>query len=145
MAKQPTKSRAKQRADLAFSWAVRESHDWTCARCGIQEMPPTKKIQCSHVFGRRHLATRWCSENCVAHCAACHHYLGSNPLVFAAWFGEFAGDARAEIIRVKHLAITHFTVDDYLDCEAHYKAELERLQKLRAQGTRGYIPLENWA
>jgi len=55
-------------ADAKFSKFIRE-RDQVCQRCGTVSF-----LTCSHFWGRRHSATRFDPDNCVALCSG----LGSN-------------------------------------------------------------------
>lgn len=61
------KSRAIQKADKAFSLYIR-ARDPKCVTCGGET------TDCSHVFRRTHLATRWDENNAAGQCRSCHFY-----------------------------------------------------------------------
>ena len=61
------KSKAINKADKEFSLYIR-ARDPKCVTCG----EPT--TDCSHIFRRTHLATRWDENNAVGQCRACHYY-----------------------------------------------------------------------
>src|SRR6185436_1127781 len=89
--------------DRVFSELIR-LRDWnTCQRCG--KTAHSAKIECSHIFSRRHQATRFAMDNAVAHCFTCHDYLGGAPVEFDAWARRFLGEGRLEMLRVKHRQI----------------------------------------
>jgi Bacteriophage Lambda NinG protein len=48
--------------------------DRRCVTCGSRE-----KLQCSHFYSRRHVATRFDLRNCNAMCARCNRQHNSDP------------------------------------------------------------------
>lgn len=58
--------------DKKFSDFIRSRDDWTCQRCYTVYEPPTSALHCSHFWSRRHWATRFDEDNCVALCFGCH-------------------------------------------------------------------------
>lgn len=87
------RKKLEDKLDHEFRWAVRERDDWKCTgrtpQCqapnGEVYIPPTKSLQCSHFFGRRHRGTRWDLKNADSHCGGCHFYFGDNPHDFTLW------------------------------------------------------------
>lgn len=81
----------RTKADDLFSRYIR-ARDKHCQRCGA-----TGRLECAHIFSRRHWATRHCESNAIALCFFCHAYFTGNPLEFADWciekFGRKAMDA----------------------------------------------------
>lgn len=53
-----------------------------CVRCG------NEKIQWAHVISRRHLCTRWESDNALSLCYGCHAWWHSYPSLSGPWFAE---------------------------------------------------------
>ena len=144
-------------ADKWFSLCVRERSDWTCEKCGkhyepeytAAGLPSNPGLHCSHFYGRGIWATRTNPDNAFAHCYYCHVQFEMNPRAFNEWAEEKLGTERADIL----LGIS---LDAYgrgkterrghKDGEAakHYKAEFERIRKLREQGKRGRIDFVGW-
>jgi hypothetical protein len=74
-------------ADRWFSLFIRFRDDWTCINCHRYCMRrklnnpdlPMLKIECAHVYSRRHKSVRHDSDNAFALCFKCHgFYTGEN-------------------------------------------------------------------
>ena len=72
-------------ADEAFSKCVRERANYCCERCGKGYDASSTGLHCSHHFSRRHRSIRWCGDNAMALCYACHEWYGGNPADSGAW------------------------------------------------------------
>jgi HNH endonuclease len=82
----------RTRADDLFSRYIR-ARDGCCLNCGA-----TGRLECAHIFSRRHWATRHDPRNAIALCFACHTYFGGNPLVFAKWCeARFSAESMDEL------------------------------------------------
>lgn len=118
---------SKANADKWFSWAVRAAAAWKCQKCGASFEPPTRVLQCSHLFSRVHNITRFHPDNAFAHCASCHAWLESRPPEFAAWATDFMGAEKYEALRRYHNRVARFRKSDYATIAAHYKNEYNRI------------------
>ena len=65
-----------RKTDTIFSQYIRSRDDWKCRRCGHQHEAGNQGLHNSHYFSRRHEATRFDPENCIALCFPCHHHWG---------------------------------------------------------------------
>lgn len=72
-------------ADKYFSLYIRTRDNWTCKRCHVQYIPPTKALHCSHFQGRAKENTRFDPDNADALCYGCHQYFTSHPAEHYAW------------------------------------------------------------
>ena len=113
-------------ADEAFSRCVRERSNYVCERCGKVYDRSSMGLHCSHHFSRSNRCIRWCGENAMALCYACHAWYGGNPVDSGAWL-------RAKVPKAEEAEIA-----------AHYRKELARMQALRKQGVTGRIEFESW-
>jgi hypothetical protein len=129
-------------ADSWFSKCVRERAEWACERCRKQYEPGTMGLHCSHIFGRIHKATRWHPMNAVAHCYACHQYLGANPVEFRDWAIAHMGAERLEWVRKLHLSIYPTTAKLRKEIAAHYRKEHASLLERRLGGLTGRLEFE---
>lgn len=147
-----TKSRAKAEADRAFSWAVRESCDWTCQfidietgdECGAYFLPPTTELQCSHIQSRKHNMTRFHASNATALCAAHHAYLESRPLTHAAFAKHLIGEEKHDEIILLSNQVANYRLDDFVSIMNHYWQQFDDMRVMRTNGWRGNIQLEHW-
>ena len=123
----------KANADHWFSWAVRAAAGWKCQKCGASFEPPTRVLQCNHLFSRKHNITRWfagtdeIASNAHAHCASCHAWLESRPPEHVAWAMEHEGEERYNALRRYHNRIAKFSKSDFATIAAHYKNEYNRI------------------
>jgi len=131
----------RDKVDKLFSHAIRERDNWTCQRCQkyFPEGIGRKHIHCSHIFSRRHRATRWEPYNAVAHCFKCHEYLGGNPVIFNAWAREYWGDYIVDMLDEKHNNILKITKKDKADHYKYLKLEYARLVNEREAGAEGVL------
>lgn len=100
MAKKPTKTALKKKADTLFSLYIR-ARDGMCQRCGSSD-----RLQCAHGFSRRYLGTRWDEENAWALCAGCHVYWTHRPLEWDETMLLWLGVDRYAALRKRALTIT---------------------------------------
>lgn len=75
------KTKAKKNLDSLWSQAVR-IRDGRCCKCGSVTC-----LNAHHIFGRRHLATRWVIDNGITLCMPCHIFWAHrDPGTFMAWW-----------------------------------------------------------
>jgi len=58
-------------------------------------------MECAHIFGRRHAATRHDLNNTLCLCHSCHRYFTENPVFFTDWLQEHIGEDKLDSLRVK--------------------------------------------
>jgi len=73
--------------DRLFSEYIRLRANNKCERCGAY----SKRLQCSHYFGRAKKSVRYDEENAAALCFGCHQYFTSYPLEHTEWFKKRLG------------------------------------------------------
>ena len=129
-------------ADKWFSKCVRERANWACERCRKWYAEGSPGLHCSHLFGRRHKATRWHPMNAFAHCYACHQYLGSNPVEFAIWAERYMSPLQVEVVRRLHLAIYKTNAELRRDIARHYQREHASLIERRNGGLHDRLEFE---
>ena len=118
--------------DAIFSLLIRERAGWRCERCGKQFERGAPNLHCSHLFGRRHRATRWTSFGAVAHCAGCHFYLTEHPLDFAIWIRKHLG-SRTDIAHRFSQTVAKFSKKDLESIYRHMKAEYAKMLNRRKE------------
>ena len=122
-------------ADREFSRFIRTRDEWTCQKCG-KFYPEGRRqgLHCSHIFSRRHQATRFYSGNAKALCFSCHQWYGGNPLESAAWIDTYLGsDAVEELTRRKN-SIKKRTKAEKKEIAAHWRAQTKYLERCREEG-----------
>lgn len=118
-------------ADDWFSKLIRELHNHTCAYCGkyCGEKHEHGRLDCSHIFSRRHKSTRWLVANAVAHCFTCHQYLGENPIEFAAWVAKEFGQERIDSLNKERNRVVKCNKKLEREIEAELKRQYEELKE----------------
>jgi len=118
-------------ADIAFSQAVRLNQGFSCERCkvsGGKVGSGLPKMECAHIFGRRHKSVRWDTMNALCLCHTCHRYFTENPLDFTAWLQEYLGQSYLDILNEKRNGILKVTKAVRAEIAKHYRAEVKRLE-----------------
>ena len=130
-------------ADKWFSKCIREAAEWKCECCGKQYEEGTSGLHCSHYFGRRANAVRYCPDNASSHCWGCHQRLGSNPDDHRQWMVNKVGEGMINILRDKRedIGLAKSIKKNLKDVAKHYKAEYERLKSLRMAGEKGPLDI----
>ena len=113
--------------DSVFSKIVRLRARWNCEACG-RFFQFGHGLQCSHFYGRRHMATRWDFDNAAAHCFTCHMKFGENPPLFDAWIRRYLGDGRYEMLRERHNRIVKRTKAELEELYQHLREQLKALE-----------------
>ena len=112
-------------ADSHFSKAIKLRDKNTCQRCGIQK----DRMECSHVFGRRHRTIRWDTLNAKTLCHACHRWWHENPADSGRWFAERFGEWRLELLREKRDSRVKVPKTEEKDISKHYRKECKLLEQ----------------
>lgn len=131
--------------DAEFSNLIREAYNWTCCRCN-KYFPEGQRqgLHASHIYSRRHQATRFHPLNVVAHCYACHQWFGGNPVEGGRWAVDYLGESSIQTIGNLHRTACKLTKAQKDERRAHYKKEIDRVKKLRKEGHNGIIEVIPW-
>ena len=135
-------------ADKAFSDCVRERAGWKCERCGSYFEPGRRMgLHCSHFHGRGKWSTRFDGDNCQALCYGCHMQMGSHPDEHRRLMMEKLGPGGYDLLleRSNDTRIGRRVKREEAEIKKHYRAELRRMQALRANGALGRIEFDGWA
>lgn len=130
-----SRKRLRYLLDEVFSKLVRERVNWTCEHSG-RYFPEGERmgLHCSHLFSRRHLATRWHPDNAFAHSYRSHQELGGNPVLFERWARDQLGEGLLQILEDRYIGVAKYTTRELEDMLDHYNKEYARMLKLRADG-----------
>lgn len=128
--------------DRYFSLCVRERAGNQCEVCG--KSSEYWRIDCSHLFSRRHLATRWHPQNAFAHCFQCHQKLGGDPVSFARWADKRLGPAKVEQLYVLSSTTLKLSKADKAYIAKHYRQEHKAMLERRKAGETGYLQFKAW-
>jgi len=132
--------------DAAISDLIREAADYVCEYCGI-EVPRGngRAFHCSHFFSRANRQVRHHPDNLMALCAGCHKKLGESPHLHVAAKKRQLGETRyEELCRRAHGTAFKYMASDKKERLAHYRAELQRIRKLRKHGVTGRIEVVSY-
>lgn len=126
--------------DAVFSDVIRESWDWTCARCSRQ-FPDRKgrDVHASHFYSRKFNSTRWFPDNVICLCATCHDHVGKHPDDHTDLIRGVLGETGYEWLKQRKRLIVRYRAADKKAMRKHYGAELERIQGIRQGGRLGYV------
>lgn len=103
-------------------------------------------LHCSHFHGRGKWATRFDPDNCFALCYGCHSHVGAHPAKHQEFYIEKNGEGMFEIVRERanDSSLGRQAKKCEPDIRAHFRAELERMRGMRAEGEQGRIEFTGW-
>ena len=93
-------------------------------------------------MSRRHVALRWHPQNAVSLVPERHMYYDQNPFKWVAWCKERFGDDLIDELQMVANQSVKWSKPLREDIYQHYRKELSRIEKLRAQGVSGRIEVE---
>ena len=131
-------------ADAAFSDCVREAHDFTCQKCGINMRHNPRAMHLSHFYGRRGKSTRWAKENGFCVCAGCHNWLGEHPHEHTEWVKHTIGEGLFDILTEKAHSVYKLYKGEDKDIAKHYREQLKLIKTKRSEGQQGFIEFESY-
>lgn len=82
--------------DKTFSEFI-HLRDKCCQKCGKSD----GKLECSHIFSRRHQGTRCDPDNAKLLCFTCHRWWHENPPEAIEWLLGVIGQAKYDRLRIK--------------------------------------------
>lgn len=88
-------------------------------------------LDCSHVFKRGNMATRWHPKNAYAHGREIHSHFTDNDDELEAWCREKMGDAEYEALQAISSQNVRIYDEEKEELLAHYKAEFDRISAIR--------------
>ena len=126
-------------ADKAFADCVKEAYDHVCQVCSRQG-----RVELSHIYSRRHRTIRWCADNALPKCHACHRWWHENPTESGHWFRRLVGDGAIQLLQEKRDSRIKVPKAEEKEIAAHYRRELEIIKRKRMDGQTGYIEFVSW-
>lgn len=108
--------------DTLFSEVIR-TRDKMCVSCG-----KTGRLECSHIYSRRHKGTRWDLMNAKALCFKCHRWWHENPPDAMDWIEMILGTAAINSLRMRARRPTKFTDYDKMIIKNELKTNLSLYQ-----------------
>jgi 5-methylcytosine-specific restriction endonuclease McrA len=101
--------------DYATSRKVRE-RDKVCVTCGSRV-----RLECSHFYSRRYLATRFDLTNCNAMCHECNMRHNFNPFPYARYMQSKYGEDGLANLNAKRMALIKVTDEELRELLAEYR------------------------
>lgn len=130
----------RDKRDIVFSELIRLRPNYVCERCH-RVFPDKMGMECSHVYSRRHKATRWLPDNAFGLCRGCHRTLGENPIEHTYFAREKLGETRFQTLRHRAHTSVKYTKLQMEEIYQHMRGELKRLREMRADGETGYLEI----
>ena len=122
-------------ADKWVSKCVREGVCNVCERCGTvyQDRPG---LQVHHYVKRENSAVRYDPINLTSICMGCHKFFHNSPGDNTEWYTQNRGQHILDVLMEKKRDISLYKRNrrEVKEIAAHYKAEYERIMKLRSEG-----------
>lgn len=111
----------KDKYDTTFSQFIK-ARDRFCQRCGKGD----GKLECSHIFSRRHKGLRWDESNAKLLCFNCHRWWNENPPEATEWLKSVIGERAYDMLRIRANQVTKMSKFDMdlirKDLQARIKA-----------------------
>ena len=107
-------------ADKYFSLCIRAVSNNICVTCGKEG-----RMECSHVYSRRHRTIRWDVDNAMSQCNGCHRAWHESPLRSFAWFESKFGICRVELLREKMDNKQKVSKAEEKEIAKHYREQLK--------------------
>jgi hypothetical protein len=117
MPRKASKKTLKNKADRLFSEFIRRKG--YCEWCGKVD---DGTLQCSHIFSRRFLVTRWEPINANCLCASCHFKWHQQPVEAVEWVKGYLGeDVYNELRIVAKTSIKKINLEEKIEEIKKYK------------------------
>ncbi len=131
-------------ADDLFSKLVRERANWCCETCG-KYFPEDRRqgLHCSHIFSRRHQATRWDPDNAIAECFGCHQKGAGSPVEHFFALENMLGREKLNRLRIRHTGVLNVPQWYKKEIIKNLRAELNRILQLRKDGKTGRLEFDS--
>ena len=110
MPRKRTRKSMKRQADTLFTNYIRR--DGVCERCGRSGI----RMECSHIFSRRFLVTRWLDINALCLCSACHRWWHNKPVEGVEWVKEhLSEDVYNELRRIAKTSVKKVDLEEVIE------------------------------
>lgn len=132
--------------DKVVSDLVRARVDWICERCEkyFPEGSGRAGLHCSHFYGRGSKSVRYFFSNLSSFCYGCHKYMERSRDEYTAFKKKELGETAFDELVRRANAPRKYTKADIKDMTKHYKAQLKYIERRRANGEQGYLPVVDW-
>ena len=113
----------RDKYDKVVSDLTRHINAYVCETCGKID----GKMECAHIFGRRHQSVRYDLDNTLCLCHSCHRKWTENPVDFTRWLEEYMGIEKLDALRLKAWQVKKWKAGEK---EAMYQELKERLKRI---------------
>ena len=86
----------RDKYDITFSEFIKK-RDVYCQKCGKSD----GKLECSHIFSRRHQGLRYDEDNAKLLCFGCHRWWHENPPEAIEWLKSIIGEDAYNKLRIR--------------------------------------------
>lgn len=122
-----------KKLDAVFSQYIRlyhSDHNGMCRCISCGKYHHWTKIQCGHYMSRRHLATRWHTDNCRPQCVACNIFNQGAAQMFRRGLVREIGEQRVDIVEsLSHTSTHKFTDFEFRELIKHYQSAVDHLKE----------------
>lgn len=98
-----------------------------CPTCG--RYLPFSKADCSHLWGRAHMSTRFDPDNVVAECSYDNRMNSSHLIKLSEYFKKRLGQQKYDLLQWKHNQTKKWSLFELQELIKYYQGEVERLKK----------------
>lgn len=126
------KSSLIKKLDKVFSLYIRlrdvnQDGYFHCPTCG--RYLPFSKADCSHLWGRAHMSTRFDPDNVVAECSYDNRMNSSHLVQLTEYFKKTLGQQKFDLLQWKHNQAKNWSLFELQELIKYYQGEVERLKK----------------
>ncbi len=144
----PRKTVTMGTLDRTFSLAIRERDNYECTypkcpHCGNHSLREGG-LDAAHYYRRYRASGRWTPENVTSLCRKQHNYLDEHhPHLVAFFTGLLGEDVHDELIK-RHHGVFRYKPYERAEMNAHYQAQIKKMEKQRSDGVQGRLILTGW-
>ena len=132
-------------ADAALSKCVRERSAWTCDRCGAKHLENSAGLHAAHYHSRGNWFTRFDPANLLALCYGCHSFTARERDEHRKTMLRYINEIELDRLAYDRNRPAYGVKKRVSEIAKHYRGELEKMQRQRAEGVTGRIEFEGWS
>ncbi len=131
-------------ADAALSKCVRERSAWTCDRCGAKHLENSAGLHAAHWHSRGNWFTRFDSANLLALCYGCHSFTARERDEHRKTMLRYITEIELDRLAYDRNRPAYGIKKRVAEIAKHYRGELAKMQRQRADGVTGRLEFEGW-
>lgn len=129
--RQPSQATLVKKLDKVFSQYIRlrdalPNGTFRCPTCG--RILPFAKGDCSHLYSRRHMATRFDEDNCVMECAYDNRFNSEHLIKLNQYVLNRIGETRYKMLSVKAHSTKKWSCWELEELIKYYSVLVRKLQ-----------------